>query len=227
MIRVALGYDPIEAGALYPMIHSIHRRSSMPVSITPVSLTCLRGILTRERSPMQSNDFSFSRWLVPWMFDYEGWTIWADCDMLFRDDIAKLWAQRDDRFAVKVVKHNHVPPEDTKYLGNKQRKYERKNWSSVILFNNAKCRALTPDYVNIATGLDLHQFKWLEDDQIGELPHDWNHLVDYDKYDPKAKNVHFTTYGPYHDEGRNCDYHQEWWKEKTLSEVICQTRELK
>ncbi|NBR29730.1 MAG: aminotransferase class V-fold PLP-dependent enzyme, partial [Betaproteobacteria bacterium] len=34
------------------------------------------------------------------------------------------------------------------------------------------------DYVNTASGLELHQFKWLGDDSlIGELPHRWNHLV--------------------------------------------------
>jgi len=225
MIRIFIGYDPVEAGTLYPLIHSIHRHSSMPVSITPVSLANLDGILTRDRHPMQSNDFAFSRFLVPWMCDFKGHAIFMDCDMIVRDDIAKLWAHRDDK-AVKVVHHNHIPPEDTKYLGNVQTKYSRKNWSSVMLFNNEKCKLLTPEYVNAADGLFLHQFKWLPDEEIGYLPKTWNHLVDYDKHNHNAKLVHYTTGGPYFDEYKNCDYHQDWFTEDTLSRVIKQTKDV-
>src|SRR3546814_1870187 len=112
-----------------------------------------------------------------------------DDDMLVLDDIAKLWALRDDRYAVQVVKHDHVPQEDVKFLDKVQTKYEKKNWSSVMLFNCARCTALTPDYVNSATGLELHQFKWLGDDGlIGEIPHRWNYLADYDPTIP-AKDI--------------------------------------
>ena len=89
--------------------------------------------------------------------------------MLVLYDMAELWKLRDDNFAVQVVKHHHVPEETTKFLGNPQSKYEKKNWSSVMLFNNTKCRALTPQYVNTATGLELHRFQWRGDnDLIGE-----------------------------------------------------------
>jgi hypothetical protein len=91
----------------------------------------------------------------------------------------------------------------------------KKNWSSVILFNNAKCRALTPDYANTATGLQLHQFKWLEDDGlIGDLPHCWNHLVGYDAYDPHAANVHYTSGGPYFTQYADCEYSTEWFLDR-------------
>ncbi len=99
---------------------------------------------------------------------------------------------------------------ETKFLGQTQTKYEKKNWSSVILFNNAKCRALTPDFVNSATGLQLHQFKWLDsDDLIGELPPVWNWLVNEYDYNPDAKLVHFTDGGPYFEEYKNDDYAEE------------------
>lgn len=226
MINVFVGFDQVEAGAFYPLLHSIHKRSSMPVSFTPVSLENLRGILTRERHPLQSNEFSFSRWLVPWMSNYEGWSIFIDCDMLFLDDIAKLWAQRDDRYAVQVVKHNHIPPEATKYLGATQTKYDRKNWSSVMLFNNAKCKALTPEYVNEATGLDLHQFKWLKDEEIGNIPNYWNILVGYDEYNPRPGNVHWTIGGPYFDEYRDMDYAREYFEERDSSQFVLQRADL-
>src|SRR5216684_7212308 len=197
MIRVFVGYDQREAAAFSVLSHSIHSRSSAPVSITPVMLSQLRGVYRRERNPLQSTDFSFSRFLTPYLCGYEGWAIFTDCDMLVLDDIAKLWALRDERYAVQVVKHVHVPKEETKFLGEKQTKYEKKNWSSVMLMNCAKCKALTPEFVNRASGLELHQFKWLESDNlIGSLPAKWNHLVGYDAPRADASLVHFTIGGP-------------------------------
>lgn len=215
MIQVFIGYDPREAVAFSVLAYSIHVRASQPVSITPLMLSQLNGTYTRERHPLQSTDFSFTRFLVPHLSGYTEWSLFMDCDMLVRDDIAKLWALRDDRYAVQVVKHHHVPKEDIKFLGAKQTKYEKKNWSSVILFNNAKCRALTPDYVNSATGLELHQFKWLgNDDLIGEIPHRWNHLVGYDAPRKDASLVHYTIGGPYFEEYRDCEYAEEWRREQ-------------
>lgn len=212
MIRIFIGYDHIESIAFHTLIHSIHSRCSQPVSITPVSLNSLEGILTRERHELQSNDFSFSRFLVPWMCDFKGYAIFMDCDMLVMDDISKLWALRDDK-TVKVVKHNHVPEEKTKYLGNKQTQYPRKNWSSVMLMNCEKCKVLTPEYVNMASGLELHRFLWLRDHEIGELPDYWNHLVGYDK--PKrTSNAHFTEGGPYFEDYRDVEFSKEWNEEK-------------
>jgi lipopolysaccharide biosynthesis glycosyltransferase len=150
--------------------------------------------------------------MVPYLNAYEGWSLFVDCDMLARADIAELWALRDDRYAVMCVKHDYVPKTDQKFLGQTQTKYEKKNWSSVMLFNNAKCRALTPDYVNTATGLQLHQFKWLNgDEHIGELPVVWNYLVNEYEYRPDAKIVHFTDGGPYFSEYRDDDYAVEWF----------------
>src|SRR5258706_9481039 len=211
MIRVFIGYDPREAAAFSVLAYSIHARSSQPVSIVPLILSELQGIMIRERHPLQSTDFSFSRFLTPYLSDYSGWSVFMDCDMLVLDDIAKLYALRDERYAVMVVKHDHVPKEATKFLDQPQTAYQKKNWSSVMLFNNVKCQALTPDYVNTASGLELHQFKWLQnDDLIGEIPARWNHLVGYDARNSDAALVHFTLGGPYFDEFRDCEYAQKW-----------------
>lgn len=211
MIRIFIGYDPREAAAFAVLAHSIHARASRPVSIAPLVLSQLGGVLWRERHPLQSTDFSFSRFLVPYLCGYEGWALFTDCDMLVMDDVAKLWELRDERYAVQVVKHEHVPKEDVKFLGQPQTRYEKKNWSSVMLFNNARCKALTPDYVNTATGLDLHRFRWLEDEAlIGALPHRWNHLVGYDAPTPGVALAHYTIGGPYFPEWRDCEYSAEW-----------------
>jgi lipopolysaccharide biosynthesis glycosyltransferase len=155
--------------------------------------------------------------LVPYLSGYQGWSLFCDCDMLMLDDVAKLWALRDDRFAVQVVKHVHKPKETIKFLDKAQTTYEKKNWSSVMLFNNAQCRALTPDYVNTATGLELHQFKWLPGDHlIGEIPAQWNHLVDYDPALPATQlsMIHYTEGGPYFENYKTCGYADLWFAER-------------
>lgn len=217
MMRIFIGYDPRETVAFSVLSHSIQTRASQPVLIAPLMLSQLTGVMTRERHPLQSTDFSFSRFLVPYLSDYAGWSLFCDSDMLMLDDVAKLWALRDERYAVQVVKHEHTPAETVKFLDKPQRPYEKKNWSSVIMFNNAKCRALTLDYVNSASGLQLHQFKWLEnDDLIGELPHRWNHLVDYDPTVPadQVSFLHYTEGGPYFDAYKNCGYADIWFAER-------------
>ena len=212
MIRVFIGYDPREAVAFSVLVHSIQKHTSKPVAVAPLKLSQLKGVLTRPRAPLQSTDFSFSRFLTPYLSGFEGWSAFMDCDMLVREDIDNLWKLRDERYAVMVVKHNHVPRETTKFLGEPQSKYEKKNWSSVMLFNNAKCRALTPQYVNAASGLELHQFKWLgNDDLIGALPDRWNHLVGYNKERTDAALVHYTLGGPYFPEYSNCEYSKDWF----------------
>ena len=215
MVNIYIGYDGRETVACSVLTHSIHARASQPVCVAPIMLSQLQGIFQRDRHALQSTDFSFSRFLTPYLSDYTGWSLFMDCDMLMLDDVAKLWALRDERYAVMVIKHEHVPKEERKFLNEPQTKYEKKNWSSVMLFNNARCRALTPDYVNTASGLELHQFKWLDhDDLIGALPARWNHLVGYDAPRADAALVHYTLGGPYFSEYRDCEYSRQWFAER-------------
>ncbi len=210
-IQIYIGYDAVESCAFYTLAHSIFKYAKSPVTITQVALHQLRSVHDREWAPKQSNEFSFSRWLVPWLSGYTGWSIWLDCDMLLTTDIAELWALRDANYAVQVVKNKHIVHTNTKYLGRPQSPYTKKNWSSMMLFNNARCAALTPEYVNTAHGLDLHQFKWLpNDNHIGPLPGVWNHLVGVHEHNPAAKIVHYTLGGPYFTAYQDCKYAQDW-----------------
>jgi lipopolysaccharide biosynthesis glycosyltransferase len=221
MIRVFLGFDPRETVAFHVASQSIHQHSSRPVSVTPLMLSQLECIFTRPRDPKQSTDFSFTRFLVPYLCDYAGWAVFADSDILVRDDLARLWELRDDRYAVQVVKHQHVPTGRRKFLGHEQTVYEKKNWSSLMLMNNARCRALTLEYVHRASGLDLHQFKWLADEAlIGALPPRWNHLVDYDEAAPlgELSLLHYTEGGPWFEQYRDCGYAGEW--RRALDEAL-------
>lgn len=211
MIRIFIGYDPAEAVAFSTLAHSIQVRASAPVAIAPVMLEQLHQVHTRPRDPLASTTFSLSRFLVPWMCGFEGWAIFMDCDMLARADISELWSLRDPRYAVHVVQHDYAPLEDRKFLGAVQTRYEKKNWSSVMLMNCARCTALTPEYVDRASGLELHQFKWLAGEEIGALPVGWNHLVGHYPARADAQLVHFTAGGPWFREYALCDYAPEWF----------------
>ena len=212
MIKVFIGYDEGEKIAFHVLSESIRKHTSQPVSFIPLDLHSLRNIFKREKQSNQSTEFAFSRFLVPYLSNYEGWSIFMDCDMLMRTDINILFNNRDDRYAVMCCKHDYEPKQGVKFRGAKNEKFEKKNWSSMMLINNEKCKALTPEYVNTATGLELHQFKWLGDDSlIGSLPLEWNWLVTEYEYNPLAHNVHFTLGGPYFEDYSTCDYANEWF----------------
>ncbi len=215
MIKVFVGYDRREPVLFSVLSHSIHSHATQPVSITPLILSELQQVYRREASSLQSTEFSFSRFLVPYLCDYQGWALFLDNDMIVQSDLTELWNLRDEQYAVMCVKHNHNPTEERKFRNSVQTRYEKKNWSSVMLFNCAKCKALTVDYVNEASGLALHQFKWLEsDDLIGGLPGRWNHLVDYDPDREDIDLLHYTSGGPYFEEYKECGYAQAWIKAK-------------
>ena len=221
VIKIFIGYDPLESVAWHTMAASIYRQSSRPVAIVPLNLDNLKGIFNRPRDPKQSNEFSFSRFLVPYLCNYEGKGIYFDCDQMLRTDIAEILTVMEEQpgKAVYVVKHTYEPRNDVKYLNTVQYKYPRKNWSSVVLWNceHLKNKIITPSFLNTAEGLVLHRFNWLEDDDIGELDIRWNWLVgEYEDPPKDVKNVHWTVGGPYFPEYANVDFSDEWVAEKAL-----------
>lgn len=215
MFTIYIGYDPRESVAFHTLSHSILRRSSVPIAVAPLVQSQLRQIYRRPRGPTESTEFSMTRFLVPALSEYRGWSLFMDCDMLCRTDISALTAEieRQADKAVLVCKHDYVPKTERKFLGQVQTKYARKNWSSLMVFNNERCRSLSVDYVNSASGLELHRFAWVDDRAIGELPLEWNWLVGEYPYNPEAKIVHFTIGGPYFEAYRDCDYAEEWFAE--------------
>jgi len=138
-----------------------------------------------------------------------------DCDMLCIADIAELWNLQREKYAVMCVKHDYEPTAGLKFLDQVQTKYEKKNWSSVMLFNNKSCTSLTPEVVEAETGLYLHQFKWLSGDfQIGSLPPEWNYLVGEPMSSEIApKLIHYTLGGPYFAEYADCE-HADLWRDE-------------
>jgi lipopolysaccharide biosynthesis glycosyltransferase len=210
MIPIFVGFDPREAIAYHVFCQSVLEKTSLPVSFTPLILNSLTGYT--ETHSDGSNQFIYTRFLVPFLMDYKGWAIFADGDMICQEDIAKLWVQRDDSKAVMVVKHDYKSKVSEKYLGNKNQNYPRKNWSSVVLWNcsNELNRCLDPHFVMTHQGSYLHRFAWLSDELIGELPVEWNWLTTEYPENSNASLLHFTLGTPCFKNYQQCETADVW-----------------
>lgn len=216
MIPLYVGFDQREAIAYHTFCQSVLNHSSRPVSFVPLALPLLKGY--EETHTDGSNAFIYSRFLVPHLQEWNGWAIFCDGDMLVRDDISKLWKMRDHNYAVMVAKHKYKTKHKRKYIGTSMETvnvdYERKNWSSVMLWNcEHPCnRILTPAYVQDATGRKLHRFEHLDDSDIGEIPLEWNWLAEEYENNADAKLVHYTLGIPSIDHYRGSNHSAEWLK---------------
>jgi len=231
VLPIWIGFDQREAEAADVCAASIRRRASKAVHIRMLDERALRyngwydrpwrvengsRIDQRDQKPF-STDFAFTRFLVPALSLYAGWSLFCDGDFLFTADIAGLFALADERFAVQVVKHAHVPRETEKMDGQRQEKYHRKNWSSLILWNcsHPSNRFLTTHAVNYEPGQWLHAFGWLRDEEIGELPITWNWLAGVSEpIDEIPCGIHYTTGGPWFENCQDVPYGKLWLNEK-------------
>lgn len=218
--KIFIGYDPREKIAFHVLSQSIIENSSIPVSITPIYLKNLRKFYSRKKRIKDSTEFSISRFLAPYLSNYEGYSLFVDCDFIIREDVAKLLkiAKSNSKKVLWCVKHNYVPKNKIKFLNEKQLLYSKKNWSSFVVYNNRKCKILTPRFIEKANGLYLHQFKWTKDSLIGALPRQWNVLVGEQKIPKDFKSLHFTVGGPYFKKYKKSSGSNFWFKYKKIME---------
>ncbi len=208
-MKVFVGYDESEKEAYKVAVHSLRSASRIEPEIISLQNLRDRGLWTRpvdsrggqsfdliSGAPC-STDFAISRFLVP-IICQSGWAMFADSDVVFMVDPIQVLKFADPSKAVMCVKHNHLGG-GTKMVNKTQTSYPRKNWSSVMLFNcdHPANRRLTLSDVNSRPGRDLHAFYWLSDNEIGELPHDWNWLVNVSPKPEHPKIAHFTNGGPW------------------------------
>ncbi|KAM6555502.1 hypothetical protein CsatB_002521 [Cannabis sativa] len=220
--KIFVGYDPREDIAYQVCRHSILKHSSIPLQIIPIVQSQLRdkSLYWRQRNQLESTEFSFTRFLTPYLADYQGWAMFVDCDFLYLSDIKQLVDLLDDKFALMCVQHDYTPKETTKMDGAVQTVYPRKNWSSMVLYNcsHPKNKILTPELVNTETGAFLHRFQWLEDDEIGSVPFVWNFLEGHNKMvegdsNTYPKAVHYTRGGPWFEAWKHCEFADLWLNE--------------
>lgn len=196
-MKIFIGNDPRLSLQANVLANSIQRQSTKPVSITMLNL----NTLPIKRKGL--TEFTYSRYLVPWICNYEGWALFLDSDMLVMDDISKLFDLKNEDYGVMVVKNR-----------------QRFEWPSLMLFNNPKCKALTPEFVE--TYKSPQDFSWAE---VGELPGEWNHCCNYDE-PKKASIAHYTQGIPQWFETRDSEYAAEWFKEKALMESTIEWRDI-
>jgi lipopolysaccharide biosynthesis glycosyltransferase len=218
--KIFIGYDSRENLAYEVCKSSLISRCKQPqqLDIVPLKLKDLikSGVYKREVDPLASTEFTFSRFLVPHLAGFEGWALFIDCDFLYLDDVRKLFAFKNEDYAVMCAQHDYAPKEETKMDGQQQHIYPRKNWSSMVLWNcgHKSNKQVTADFVNNPdiTGQYVHRFSWLKDGEIGELSHEWNWLVGWYKepMDGEPRALHFTEGGPWFKEYQKCEYAVDW-----------------
>jgi len=212
-IPIYVGFDQREAAVFHVFNQSLVETTSKPVAIHPLAKKQLNFDGQRDGT----NEFIFSRYLVPYLQDYKGWAIFADGDMHLNANISELFDLRDDKYAVMVVKHDYKTAHSRKYRGspieNDNIDYPRKNWSSVILFNceHPANRILDREYISTADPRSIHRFSWLKDEEIGELPLEWNWLCTEYPKNPNAKLIHQTLGTPGFKYYSNCDSSDKWY----------------
>lgn len=216
-LKIFIGFDSREKIAYHVLSQSILANSTIPVTITPINLNNLKRFYNRPRGKKESTEFSISRFLTPYLSNYEGYSLFLDCDFIVLQDVSKLlkFISKKTNKVLWCVKHkDYIPKNKTKFLRERQFTFPKKNWSSFMIFNNAKCKILTPRLVSKAHGLYLHQFKWTKDNLIGSLPKNWNILVGEQKFPKKINALHYTLGGPYFKKHVKCPGSRYWFKYK-------------
>ena len=221
MYTIYIGYDPKEDMAYQVLKFSLERIASKPVRVVPIKRDVVQrmGLYRREHTVMDgqnydvidgrpfSTEFSFTRFLVPFLNMFEGKALYMDCDMYMRTDVIELFEACDlDYYPLWCVHHKYEPELGSKMDNKVQESYHRKNWSSLMMFNcsHEANKTLTIDDVNTRSGRWLHGFEWLSDKEgdIGKIDEDWNWLDGHSDESLEAKCVHFTTGGPWFEDWR-------------------------
>ena len=222
-LNIFIGWDSREDIAYQVAKHSIENKAKH-TNVIPLKQNVLRKnkLYWRDEDKLASTEFTFTRFLVPEIMEFNGWALFMDCDMILTTDISELFAQADDRYAVMCVHHDYTPKEGVKMDGKQQTIYPRKNWSSVMLFNcgHPSNRALTKELVNDPeiNGAYLHRFSWLKDEEIGKLHHTWNYLVGWYNDIETPNLIHYTEGGPWFENYQDCEFAELWNKEKVSYE---------
>lgn len=181
LIRVFVGYEAVQNIGFLVLVHSIFARCSRPVQVTKLDRYQIERVCQIPKKG--AHEFTFSRFMIPYLCNYEGWAIYIDCDQMLVDDIAKLWDMQRDGVSVFHADHK----------GERQ----QKNKCSVMLMNCADGKILTPEYVNSSSWSHLHGLEWAKKTET--FPIRWNYLVSQYPEIPveQVSLLHFTDGGPW------------------------------
>ena len=205
MLRIFIGWDSRFPEPADVLAHSLRKHASIPLDIQYLKLDELN--IQREYDPLASTEFTYSRFLVPHLCDFQGKAIFMDNDMLCFGDVRELDELDMTGLALRVVKHDYQPSNTIKMYGAVQTSYPRKNWSSMMIMNCEPLKLWSKQVVETQTGAYLHRFEEIPDEQIGEIPKTWNTL---DWMDQSTKLIHYTNGGPWFKEFEDHPHADVW-----------------
>jgi len=226
-MNIYVGYDSRSYGqrlAYEVCKRSILDNSGRHVKVVPLILEDLRkaDVFWRPNDPKQSTEFTYTRFLVPYLNGYQDYAVFCDSDFLWQCDINEVLDFIDEDKAVSCVQHSYQEcRSSTKMDGLKQEWYPRKNWSSLMVFNcsHNHCSLLDLKAVNNQTPKYLHRMSWTETPLIGSIPLEYNYLVGYYDSIDSPKAFHFTDGGPWHKDYVGVEYGEKWTEYLTDSET--------
>ena len=70
-----------------------------------------KKLYTRPIDPLASTQFTYTRFLVPLLNNYDGWAVFCDCDFIFLNDVSNLFSNLDSSKAIYCVQHDYTPKE--------------------------------------------------------------------------------------------------------------------
>jgi len=193
MHRIFIGYDASQEIAYDVLSYSLEKHTTEPLDIRAIDIDKLPEF-DRPVDPLASTPFTYTRFLVPWLCDYEGTALFMDSDMLALGDVSELFHLPMEGLALRVRQHEYNPTETVKMGGKVQTQYPRKNWSSLMLMNCAELTAWSKEAVETQSGAWLHRFEPIPDDKVGDISEEWNVL---DEMTGPTKLLHYTSGGPW------------------------------
>lgn len=227
-MNIYIGYDSSNYGQelAYKICHrSILMNCNIPINIFPIKKKEMeeRGLYYRKDNN-GSTEFTYTRFLAPYLNNYQGYALFCDSDFLWTCNINELISFiKDTNYAVMCVKHDYTNcPTKTKMDGQVQEYYPRKNWSSLMLFNcsHPSIKNLNINTINTQTPAWLHRMSWCKDEEIGSLPIEYNYLVGYYTNISNPKGIHYTDGGPWYIDYKNIDFATDWLSYLNQEELL-------
>lgn len=180
-VRVYVGGLEEQLIATKVLEFSIRNHSSMPVEITPLHRTNLSIPLPLKEENQPRTPFSFQRFLIPQLENFNGRAIYLDSDMQVFDDVRFLWEMPFDGADIITVQNS---------TGT-----NRKPQFSVMLLN---CSALNWRISEIIKSLDNGEITYeevvlqmsLAKNVRAALPATWNSLEHFKEGETKL--LHYT-----------------------------------
>ena len=215
-MKVYVGYDSSNYGqeVAYRVCKRSIQNHNAKAEVFPIKMRDLRAanIYNRPHDDKQSTEFTYTRFLTPFLNRYSEKVLFCDSDFLWKCNIEEVLNFIKEHQSIACVQHEYTDCQNkTKMDGLKQEWYPRKNWSSLMLFNasHEDCKKLTKEVISTESPKYLHRMEWTTDDNIGSIPIEYNYLVGYYS-SPSPKALHFTDGGPWHKDTINVEHAQEW-----------------